>query len=133
MTDLPTGIYIHLFKETGLARHVEETLNLDPEQCHDEIRAACYLLVKIGLPLIWPENDRARCLALAIGKMERIRKMPIYQEAPGFVEAIDEELDVLHGLLSEIPDSPLHRTYQNAPLFSLIENQSDSPSDTDLS
>jgi hypothetical protein len=87
------------FDATGLARHVEETLNGDPEDDHQEIRAAAYLLATLGRVFIWPVDDLDRHLALAISKLEAIREMDIYQEAPSFVEAIDAEIGVLRSRL----------------------------------
>jgi hypothetical protein len=87
------------FDANGLARHVEETLNGDPEDDYEEIRAAAYLLVALGRVYIWPVADLERQLALAIAKLEAIRELEIYQEADGFVEAIDAEIGVLRSRL----------------------------------
>jgi hypothetical protein len=87
------------FDATGLARHVEATLNGDPEDDHEEIRAAAYLLVALGRVYIWPVDDLDRHLALAISKLEAIRELDIDQEADGFVEAIDAEIGVLRSRL----------------------------------
>jgi hypothetical protein len=85
------------FEATGLARHVEETLSGDPEDDHEEIRAAAYLLVALGRVYIWPVEDLDRHLALAINKLEAIREL--YKDADGFVAAIDAELAVLRSRL----------------------------------
>ena len=87
------------FEATDLAQHVEVTLNGDPEDDHQEIRAAAYVLVSLGRNFIWPVEDLDRHLALAITKLEAIREMDIYQEAPGFVEAINSEIDALRSRL----------------------------------
>jgi hypothetical protein len=88
------------FEITGLAKHVEEALNRDPEEGdHEEIRAAAYLLVALGRVFIWPVADLDRHLALAISKLEAIRELEIYQEVPEFVEAIDQEIEVLRSRL----------------------------------
>ena len=91
--------YADMFEATGLARRVEETLNGDPDDEHEEIRAAAYLLVSLGRNFIWPVDDLDRHLALAISKLEYIRAMDIYQEAPGFAEAIDSEIGALRSRL----------------------------------
>jgi hypothetical protein len=88
------------FDATGFARRVEETLGGDPEDDHQEIRAAAYLLVALGRVSIWPVDDLDRHLALAISKLEAIREMDIYREADGFVEAIDAEIAVLRSRLN---------------------------------
>ncbi len=88
-----------MFDATGLARHVEETLNLEADDSHEEIRAAAYLLVALGRNFVWPVDDLDRHLALAINKLQEIREMEIHQEAPGFVETIDAEIEVLESRL----------------------------------
>lgn len=88
-----------MFDDTGLAKHVEETLNLDAEDSHEEIRAAAYILVALGRSFIWPVEDIDRHLALAISKLQEIREMDILQDASGFVEAIDADIEVLKSRL----------------------------------
>ena len=84
---------------TGLAKQVEDTLNRDPEDEHEEIRAAAYMLVALGRVFIWPVDDLDRHLALAISKLETIRGLEVYQEVPEFVEAIGQEIEVLRSRL----------------------------------
>jgi hypothetical protein len=45
------------FDQTGLAKYVEQTLNLDAEERHEEIRAAAYLVRLLGRTYIWPLQD----------------------------------------------------------------------------
>ncbi len=90
-----------LFDTTGLSRQVEETLNGDPEDDHEEIRAAASLLVMLGRDFIWPVDELDRDLALAIHKLEAIRELDIYQEVPEFVAAIDLDLEVLRSRLKK--------------------------------
>ena len=87
------------FDATGLARRVEEKLNGDPEDDHEEIRAAAYLLVALGRVYIWPVEDLERHLALAASKLEVIRELEVYQEVPEFVAAIDAEIAALRSRL----------------------------------
>ena len=91
--------FADMFEATGLAQRVEEALNGDPEDDHEEIRAAAYLLVSLGRNYIWPVEDLDRHLALAISKLEAIRELDIYEDAPGFVEAIDAEISALRSRL----------------------------------
>jgi hypothetical protein len=84
-----------LFDSTGLAKNVEETLNRDPEEHHEEIRAAAYLLVALGRVYIWPINELENHLVLAITKLEEIKRLEIYQTVPAFIKAIDEEIGLL--------------------------------------
>jgi hypothetical protein len=92
--------YGHLFRSTGLAKHVEEALNRDPVEDADVIRAAAFLLVQLGRVYIWPVHDLDRHLALAIQKLEAVRELEEFQEAEGFVEEIEAEIAVLR---SRIP------------------------------
>lgn len=83
------------FSETKLASQVEKTLNSDPEEYHDEIRAAAYILAALGQDFIWPVNDLQRHLKLAIEKLEAIKELD-----PNLSDAIDEDLAVLRSRLS---------------------------------
>lgn len=84
---------------TGLANYVRETLQRDVEAWHEEVRAAAYIVVALGRVYIWPIDDLDSDLALAIAKLEEIKAQEIYQEAPNFVNAIDEEIAVLKSRL----------------------------------
>jgi Domain of unknown function (DUF4259) len=90
-----------LFDATGVAKYVEETLQRDAEEYHEDIRAAAYLLVVLGRVYIWPIDDLDRHLALAVAKLEEIRALEIYQEVSDFVTAIDEEIAVLRSRMKE--------------------------------
>ena len=46
--------YGRLFEEIQLAAKVEETLNADPEEYADKIRAAAALLIMLGRTYVWP-------------------------------------------------------------------------------
>lgn len=88
-----------LFDTTGLAKHVEDALNRDPEDDPDVIRAAAFLLVQLGRVYIWPVHDLDNHLALAISKLEAVRGLEEFQEAEGFVEGIDAEIAELRSRL----------------------------------
>lgn len=90
----------HTFDVTGLAKQVEVTLNGDPEDDHEEIRAAAYVLVVLGRVFIWPGDNLDHLLVLAANKLEMIRDLGIYQENPGLVEAISQEIEVLRSRIS---------------------------------
>ena len=93
-----------MFESTGLAEYVQKTLERDVDDYHEEIRAATYLLVALGRVYIWPINDLDDHLTLAISKLEEVKALPIYQEAPEFVDAINEEIDVLKSRLKKSED-----------------------------
>jgi hypothetical protein len=97
--DVAADWFGDMFDATGLAKHVEETLQQDVEDSHEEIRAAAYMLVALGRVYVWPIDDLDSHLALAIAKLEEIKALDIYQEAPDFVKSIDEELAVLRSRL----------------------------------
>jgi len=90
-----------MFDATGLAKYVEETLERDVEEYHEEIRAAAYMVVALGRVYIWPINDLDNHLALAISKLKEIKALEIYQGVPDFVKAIDEEIAVLKSRLTK--------------------------------
>jgi hypothetical protein len=83
------------FDELGLADRVEQTLQLDVEEYHEEVRAAAYLLVALGRVYIWPIDSLDPHLELAIAQLEKIKALAIYQEVPEFVTVIDAEIAVL--------------------------------------
>ena len=92
-----------MFETTGLAKYVEETLQRDVEEFHEEVRAAAYVLVALGHVFIWPIDDLDNHLALAIAKLEEVKALDTYQEVPDLVKAIDEEIAVLKSRLKK-PD-----------------------------
>src|SRR6185295_9751279 len=93
--DAAADWYGDMFDTTGLASHVERALDQDPEESHEEIRAAAYLLVALGRVYVWPVAALDRHLALAIAKLEAIKLLEIYQEVPDFIAAVNEEIAVL--------------------------------------
>src|SRR5262245_47461362 len=78
-----------LFDEIGLADRVEQTLQLDVDEYHQEVRAAANLLVAIGRVYIWPIDSLERHLELAIGQLEKIKALEIYEDLPEYHAAID--------------------------------------------
>ena len=60
-----------LFDELPIASKVEHALNLDPDDCAPEIRAAAAMLIMLGRTYIWPIDDIDRHLKLAITQMEK--------------------------------------------------------------
>jgi hypothetical protein len=83
-----------LWDEFGVPKRVEETLGLDPEDFHEEIRAAAYLLIQLGDTYRWPVGLIDRHCALAVDQLERILELGIYEEIE-FQEAIRGEIQVL--------------------------------------
>ena len=90
-----------MFDATGLAKYVEQTLERDVEEYHEEVRAAAYMIVALGRVYIWPISELDNHLALAISKLEEIKALEIYAEVPDFVIAIDDEIAVLMSRLKK--------------------------------
>ncbi|MCL2310635.1 MAG: hypothetical protein FWC42_11175 [Proteobacteria bacterium] len=97
--DVAADWYGVLFEKTHLAVHVEEALNRDPEREPDVIRAAAFLLVRLGYVYIWPVHEMDRHLKLAIQKLEVIRELENFQEIEGCVTEIDNEISTLRSRL----------------------------------
>jgi hypothetical protein len=91
--------YADTFKTTGLAKQVEAALSRDPARYPDVIRAAAHILVQLGRGYVWPVRDLQPHLALAVRQLEVVRELKEYQDAPGFVEAIDAQLADLRSRL----------------------------------
>ena len=78
-----------------LAKHVEDTLKLDPNEAHEEIRAAASLLLFPGRPYIWPIYDLDRHLTLAADRLGEVARVDVIAEAPEFVDQIRAEIEEL--------------------------------------
>jgi len=86
-------------------------LNLKRLEEHaPEIRAAAFVLVGLGRNYIWPVEDLDRHLALAIAKLEAIRKLPEYE---GLSE-IDEEITELRSRLTPQKGMAMHKAREDA-------------------
>ncbi len=94
-----------LFDEIPLAKKVEETLNLDPEEYAAEIRAAASLLVMLGRTYVWPIDDIDRHLQLAIAQMENVHT--VYEDEPEFAAAVADEIAILKSRQANAKDSPV--------------------------
>jgi hypothetical protein len=92
-----------LFDATRLAKRVEETLKQDPDEAHEEIRAAAHVLAALGRVYIWPVSELQGHLRLAIDGLERIKALEIYAQSPGLVAAIEDEI---HALRTRVKPAP---------------------------
>ena len=93
-----------LFDEIPLAAKVEETLNADPEEFAEEIRAAAALLIMLGRTYMWPVDDMDRHLELAIAQMEKVQAT--YEDEPELASAVAEEITVLKSRLTNNQGCP---------------------------
>jgi hypothetical protein len=90
-----------MFDATGLAKYVEEALERDVADYHEQVRAAAYMLVALGRVYVWPIGDLDNHLALAISKLEEVKALETYQEVPDLIKAINEEIAVLKSRLKK--------------------------------
>ena len=84
--------YAEVFGVTGLAERVEAALARDPARYPEVVRAAAHVLIQLGRGYVWPVRDLQPHLALAVKQLEVVRGLKEYQQAAGFVEAIDAQL-----------------------------------------
>ena len=91
-----------LWDELPLPKKVEETLNLDVEEYHEEIRAAAHVLLQLGDTYRWPVGDIDRHCSLAATKLEGLLKSGIYEDAE-FQSEITKEIDILRSRISKKP------------------------------
>jgi hypothetical protein len=89
-----------VMQNSGLPDMVEAALVLDPEEYHEEIRAAAYVMISLGRNFIWPVGRLDGHLKLAIAKLREIAAMEIYVEA-GFAPVIEKEIAELETRLKE--------------------------------
>jgi hypothetical protein len=98
--------YADVFERTKLAREVEDALNQNPDDSHEQIRAAASLLLFLGRPYIWPIYDLNRHLALAADRLEQVARVDVIAEAPELVDQIRAEIDELRSRIRETGAAP---------------------------
>jgi hypothetical protein len=95
-----------LFDKTKLAKQVEDTLKLDAENSHEEIRAAASVLLFLGRVYIWPVHDLDRHLAQAADRLEEVSRVDVIAESPELVEEIRGEIQELRSRIKQPGASP---------------------------
>jgi hypothetical protein len=70
----------HLWAEFPVPKKVEETLNLDVETNHAQIRAAIHILLLLGDTYQWPIDDIDRHLDLAATRLEEMLELEFYSD-----------------------------------------------------
>ncbi len=103
-----------LWDEFPVPKKVEETLNLDVEEYHEEIRAAAYILLQLGDTYQWPVDDIDRHCKVAATKLEEL--LGIYEDAE-FQSEIRKEIDILRARRKE-RGQPLNNKYGRGCLAS---------------
>ena len=81
--------------KTGLAKQVEETLQLDLDEYYEEVRAAAAVLVLLGHTYVWPVDDLDRHLELAASRLEEILEKDLFEGEEEFAQPIQEEIKIL--------------------------------------
>ena len=94
-----------LFDEIPLAQKVEETLNLDPQEHHEDIRAAAAILIMLGRTYIWPIDDIDRHLQLAISRLEQLRDLYVELGGDDWRDTLDDEIAILKSRFSNSKES----------------------------
>jgi Domain of unknown function (DUF4259) len=95
--DAAADWFAELFEKTKLAKHVEDTLKLEVDEAHDEIRAAASVVLFLGRNYVWPVHDLDRHLALAADRLEQVGRVAEIAESPELVEEIHAEVQELRG------------------------------------
>jgi hypothetical protein len=79
---------------------VEETLQLDRKDNHEEIRAAAYVLLQLADTYVWPIASIDRHCDLAARRLEELKGMEIYA-GDSFQAQLQKEIDALRSRISE--------------------------------
>ena len=89
-----------LWDEFPVPAKIEETLNLDFEDSHEEIRAAAHILMQLGETYIWPVDSIDRHCDLAARRLEEIMAMEEYS-GDAFQAQLQQEIDLLRLRISK--------------------------------
>lgn len=89
-----------LWEQFPVPSKVEETLELDLEDGHEEIRAAAHVLVELGHIYIWPIDSIDRHCDLAARRLEEIKAMEIYS-GDDFQTELQQEIETLRSRISK--------------------------------
>jgi hypothetical protein len=88
-----------LWDEFPVPSRVEETLKLDADDSHEEIRAAIHVLLQFGETYIWPVDSIDRHCDLAARRLEEIKTMEEYSGGD-FQSQLQKEIDILRSRIS---------------------------------
>jgi hypothetical protein len=89
-----------LWEEFSVPAKVEETLKLDLDDAHEEIRAAAHILLQLGDTYIWPVDSIDPHCDLAARRLEEIKAMEEYSGAE-FQAELQKEIDTLRSRISK--------------------------------
>jgi hypothetical protein len=88
-----------LWDELAVPKKVEETLKLDVQDFHEEIRAAAYVLLQLGDTYRWPVHEIDRHCELAAKRLEEMLNSEIY-EGEEIQAQIKQEIATLRARVS---------------------------------
>jgi len=89
-----------LWDQFPIPSKVEETLKLDLEDSHEEIRAAAHMLIQLGETYIWPVDSIDRHCDLAVQRLEEVKAMEIYN-GDDFQAEMQKEIEILRSRISK--------------------------------
>ena len=84
-----------LFDDTDLADRVSAAFDADPEDAHEEIRAAAALVSMLCRTYVWPVDKIDAVLDVAIDKLRQVAAMEIYADSPELVATVRGEIALL--------------------------------------
>lgn len=93
-TDKSQEWLFDLWKNFPFQSEVERTLHLDVPDDHEAVRAAAFVLHGTRNLFAWDPDDYSRLALLAIGKLEEISRMEIFQD-DDFLSEIAAEITQL--------------------------------------
>ena len=93
--DAAADWFAEFMDTTGIAKQVEQTLQLDIDDNYEEIGAASAVLVLLGHTYVWPVDDIDRHLELATSRLEEILEKDIFEGEEEFTQSIQEEIKLL--------------------------------------
>lgn len=100
--DGAAGWYAGLFADGAIASQVARTLQADPLEYYEEIRAAAYVLVALGRPYVWPLSGLDVLLEKAVASLRILTvETPIADDAEA-VALLGIEISVLESRLREL-------------------------------
>ena len=101
--DAASAWFAGLFEHLKLQRQIRSTLGKDVAAYPDQVRAAAWLLLQLGRPHVWPEEDLDRDLELGAQQLRALLADPDWQELYGsdddVVAAVEAELTELEARL----------------------------------
>lgn len=90
--DAAADWFAEIFEQTALAQRIEQALQLDIDDHHEEIRAAAYLLRLLGRTYIWPVHEIDRHRKLAADRLQAVLDSGVLDDYHEFVEAVRSEI-----------------------------------------